>query len=171
MSHPAKVETDAAYPLPGHMRAWVLGDPGQLSLVDKPIPMPGRAEVLVHIDAVAICATDLEIIHHGAPALIGSPGSSAAVCIPVDEQYPSSARNLVVVSTKENGRHRWFAMSRPSMLPLKYSTLRTRSQTKLNGRPVSSAVLGAGGSAIGLEAGAETGAITAIGVRLCHGPV
>ena len=71
MSHPAKVKTDAAYPLPEHMRAWVLGDPGQLSLVDKPIPMPGRAEVLVHIDAVAICATDLEIIHHGAPAMIG----------------------------------------------------------------------------------------------------
>ena len=57
--------------LPEHMRAWVLDDPGQLSLVDKPIPMPGRAEVLVHIDAVAICATDLEIIHHGTPAMIG----------------------------------------------------------------------------------------------------
>jgi 2-desacetyl-2-hydroxyethyl bacteriochlorophyllide A dehydrogenase len=53
------------------MRAWVLGDPGQLSLVDKPIPMPGRAEVLVRIGAVAICATDLEIIRHGAPAMIG----------------------------------------------------------------------------------------------------
>ncbi|MDT5280320.1 MAG: L-iditol 2-dehydrogenase [Mycobacterium sp.] len=61
----------AADPLPEHMRAWVLGDPGQLSLVDKPIPMPGRAEVLVRIGAVAICATDLEIIRHGAPAMIG----------------------------------------------------------------------------------------------------
>jgi len=38
MGHQAKVETDAAYPLPEHMRAWVLGDPGELSLVDKPIP-------------------------------------------------------------------------------------------------------------------------------------
>ncbi|MDT5152435.1 MAG: L-iditol 2-dehydrogenase [Mycobacterium sp.] len=71
MSHPTKVRTDAAYPLPEQMRAWVLGDPGQISLVDKPIPMPGRAEVLVRIDAVAICATDVEIIHHGAPAMIG----------------------------------------------------------------------------------------------------
>ena len=52
------------------MRAWVLDDPGQLSLVEKPVPMPGRAEVLVRIDAVAICATDLEIIAHGPPALI-----------------------------------------------------------------------------------------------------
>ena len=56
------------------MRAWVLGGPGQLSLVDKPIPMPGRAEVLVRIDAVGICATDLEIMRHGAPAMIGGGG-------------------------------------------------------------------------------------------------
>ena len=32
--------------------------------------MPKRAEVLVRIDAVAICATDLEIIEYGSPALI-----------------------------------------------------------------------------------------------------
>jgi L-iditol 2-dehydrogenase len=71
VSHPTKVETDAAYPLPDYMRAWVLGDPGRISLVDKPIPVPGRAEVLVRIGAVGICATDLEIIRHGAPAMIG----------------------------------------------------------------------------------------------------
>jgi L-iditol 2-dehydrogenase len=71
VSHPTKVKIDTTYPLPEQMRAWVLGDPGRISLVDKPIPMPGRAEVLVHIDAVAICATDLEVISHGAPAMIG----------------------------------------------------------------------------------------------------
>jgi L-iditol 2-dehydrogenase len=65
-----RVKTDPTFPLPDRMRAWVLDDPGQLSLVDKPVPLPGRAEVLVHIDAVAICATDLEIIAHGPPALI-----------------------------------------------------------------------------------------------------
>ena len=52
------------------MKAWVLGDPDQLSLVEKPVPRPGNAEVLIRIDATAICATDLEIISHGAPALI-----------------------------------------------------------------------------------------------------
>ncbi|MCZ6475631.1 MAG: alcohol dehydrogenase, partial [Gammaproteobacteria bacterium] len=50
------------------MQAWVLDDPGELSLVTKPVPQPGPAEVLIRIDAVAICATDLEIIRHGAPA-------------------------------------------------------------------------------------------------------
>jgi L-iditol 2-dehydrogenase len=65
------VRHSADVALPEQMRAWVLGNPGQISLVDKPIPVPGRAEVLVRIAAVAICATDLEIIRHGAPAMIG----------------------------------------------------------------------------------------------------
>jgi NADPH:quinone reductase-like Zn-dependent oxidoreductase len=52
------------------MKAWVLGDPDQLALREKPTPIPVRAEVLVRIDAVAICATDLEIIHSGSPASI-----------------------------------------------------------------------------------------------------
>ncbi|WP_354137220.1 alcohol dehydrogenase catalytic domain-containing protein [Bradyrhizobium sp. LB11.1] len=61
-------------PIPPTMKAWVLGDPGHLRLSEKPVPMPKRAEVLVRIDAVAICATDLEIIEHGTPALIqGGP--------------------------------------------------------------------------------------------------
>ena len=55
---------------PATMRAWVLGDPGELRLVEKPTPQPGHAEVLVRIDAVAVCATDLEVIRDGPPALI-----------------------------------------------------------------------------------------------------
>jgi len=70
MPIPANVKTSEDYPIPDTMKAWVLGDPGELSLKDKPVPMPSRAEVLVRIDAVAICATDLEIIYHGPPAMI-----------------------------------------------------------------------------------------------------
>ena len=70
MAMPANVKTDQDYPVPATMKAWVLGDPGQLTLEDKPVPAPERAEVLVRIDAVAICATDLEIIYHGPPAEI-----------------------------------------------------------------------------------------------------
>src|SRR5215216_7555143 len=74
MYKPAGVKTDRAYPVPDTMKAWVLGDPGQLTLTHKPVPTPNKAEVLVRIDAVAICATDLEIIYHGPPALIrGGP--------------------------------------------------------------------------------------------------
>jgi L-iditol 2-dehydrogenase len=70
MYAPAGVKTSPDFPVPDTMKAWVLGDPGQLSLRDKPVPVPRKAEVLVRIDAVAICATDLEIIYHGPPASI-----------------------------------------------------------------------------------------------------
>jgi L-iditol 2-dehydrogenase len=56
--------------VPASMKAWVLGNPDELKLVDKPVPQPGAAEVLVRIDAIAVCATDLEVIHSGPPALI-----------------------------------------------------------------------------------------------------
>ena len=59
------------YPIPKTMKAWVLGGPEELSLVEKPVPEPGRAEVLVRIDAIAVCATDIEIIRHGVPASLG----------------------------------------------------------------------------------------------------
>ncbi len=70
MPQPDNVKVDPAVPVPDTMKAWVLGDPGELSLTDKPVPVPERAEVLVRIDGVAICATDLEIIAHGPPAQI-----------------------------------------------------------------------------------------------------
>ena len=56
--------------VPERMKAWVLGGPDELYLVEKPVPQPGAAEVLVRIDAVAICATDLEILRHGVPAMV-----------------------------------------------------------------------------------------------------
>jgi L-iditol 2-dehydrogenase len=63
-------KTNADFPIPATMKAWVLGGPGELTLGEKPVPVPGKAEALVRIDAVAICATDLDVIAHGHPALI-----------------------------------------------------------------------------------------------------
>jgi threonine dehydrogenase-like Zn-dependent dehydrogenase len=65
---PGKISTK--FPIPETMKAWVLGDPNEILLIDKPIEMPGKSEVLVKIDAVAICATDLDVISYGPPALI-----------------------------------------------------------------------------------------------------
>jgi len=69
------VTKSSQMPIPDRMRAWVLGDPEELTLKEKPVPMPGKAEVLVRVDAVAICATDLEILTYGTPAMIegGAP--------------------------------------------------------------------------------------------------
>ena len=58
------------YSLPKEMKAWVLKSPNELKLKSKNIPIPGYSEVLVKIDAVAICATDLDVITYGPPALI-----------------------------------------------------------------------------------------------------
>src|SRR4051812_4223993 len=58
------------YPIPPTMKAWVLGGPEELSVVEKPVPEPGPTEVLVRVDAIAVCATDIEIIRHGIPAMI-----------------------------------------------------------------------------------------------------
>ena len=56
--------------IPATMKAWVLDDPEKLRLVEKPVPEPGPAEVLVRVDAVSICGTDVEIITKGLPAWI-----------------------------------------------------------------------------------------------------
>jgi hypothetical protein len=74
------------YPIPHRMKAWVLGGPEELALIEKPVPQPGPAEVLVRVDAIAVCATDIEIIRHGVPAMIdgelpfnrGRPDSAGA---------------------------------------------------------------------------------------------
>src|SRR6201747_810811 len=70
MYQPPGVRTSPQILVPDRMKAWVLGGPEELFLREKPTPVPGRAEVLVRIDAVAICATDLEVIHSGSPASI-----------------------------------------------------------------------------------------------------
>lgn len=60
-----------AVSIPERMKAWVLGGPHEVQIVeDRRVPSPGKAEVLVRVDAAAICATDLEVIAHGSPAMI-----------------------------------------------------------------------------------------------------
>ncbi|HEY1796583.1 MAG TPA: alcohol dehydrogenase catalytic domain-containing protein, partial [Stellaceae bacterium] len=58
------------FPIPERMKAWVLDGPEEIRLTEKPVPEPGAAEVLVRIDAVAVCATDLEVVKHGVPAMV-----------------------------------------------------------------------------------------------------
>ncbi len=67
---PAAANAGQPFAVPDSMKAWVLKGPDELVLQEKPVPVPGKAEVLVRIDAVAICATDLDVIAHGPPAMI-----------------------------------------------------------------------------------------------------
>ncbi len=69
------IKTSKKFPIPKTMKAWVLGNPNELKLSQKDVLLPNKSEVLIRIDAVAICATDLDVISHGPPAMIkgGSP--------------------------------------------------------------------------------------------------
>jgi L-iditol 2-dehydrogenase len=67
---PKNVITDPDYPIPERQKSWILGDPGELKFVAKPVPSPKQVEVLVRIDAIAVCATDIEVIYEGPPALV-----------------------------------------------------------------------------------------------------
>ena len=45
MYAPPGVKTSKDFPIPDTMKAWVLGNPGELLLKDKPVPEIGRAHV------------------------------------------------------------------------------------------------------------------------------
>ena len=53
--------------LPSTMRAAVLFGPGDFRIVDKPVPQPGPAEVLVKVAMCGTCGTDLKIQAHPFP--------------------------------------------------------------------------------------------------------
>lgn len=50
------------------MKAWKTTDsPGRLELTEVPVPEPGVGEVLVRVDAVGVCRTDLHVIDRDLP--------------------------------------------------------------------------------------------------------
>jgi L-iditol 2-dehydrogenase len=58
------------------MKAAVLREPGRFEIEDRPIPVPGRDEVLIRISRVGICGTDMHIFngHYAADSLPMVPG-------------------------------------------------------------------------------------------------
>lgn len=58
------------------MRAAILVEPGRFEIEDRPIPKPGRGEVLIKIARVGICGTDLHIFngHYASDSLPMIPG-------------------------------------------------------------------------------------------------
>ncbi|QBD81825.1 alcohol dehydrogenase [Ktedonosporobacter rubrisoli] len=54
--------TQGHYPIPEKMRAAVLFGPGDIRVVDRPVPQPGYGEVLVKVALCGTCGTDLKIL-------------------------------------------------------------------------------------------------------------
>jgi hypothetical protein len=105
------------YPIPKTMKAWAR-NPEELALVEKPVPVPqpGAAEVLVRVDAIAVCATDIEIIKQGCRrwSMAGCPSTGASPPPghehkPPDE--PALARQAQGVRAIEAVSAAWLAAS------------------------------------------------------------
>ena len=47
------------------MRVSVLNGPGDVAVVDRPVPRPGPAEVLVRVASVGVCGSDTHYYEHG----------------------------------------------------------------------------------------------------------
>lgn len=70
MQNPEFVSEPDDLAIPAVMRAWVLKGADEVEMVEKPVPRPEKSEVLVRIDAIAVCGTDLEIVRQGLPAIV-----------------------------------------------------------------------------------------------------
>ena len=67
MDAPAGVKTSKDFPIPQTHEGLGAGRSGRAQAHRQAGASPKRAEVLVRIDAAAICATDLEVIYQGPP--------------------------------------------------------------------------------------------------------
>ena len=47
MYAPSGVKTDPNFPIPDKQKAWVLGNPGELKLAEKAVPVPASAKTLL----------------------------------------------------------------------------------------------------------------------------
>ena len=79
-------QTTAAAPPKGN-RSAVLNAPHDLTVEDRPVPVPGPHEVLVRVGAVGICGSDVHYYEHGrigpfvveAPMVIGHEAAGTVV--------------------------------------------------------------------------------------------
>jgi L-iditol 2-dehydrogenase len=62
-----ETKASASFEIPSKMRAAVLFGPGDLQVVERPVPAPGPQQVLIKVAACAICGTDLKITTHPFP--------------------------------------------------------------------------------------------------------
>jgi L-iditol 2-dehydrogenase len=68
MALTADPDTTVPSTIPATMRAAVLFGPGDLRVVDKPIPRPGAGEVLVKVAMCGTCGSDVRRVQQGPPS-------------------------------------------------------------------------------------------------------
>lgn len=86
-THDVKKGRTAMSRIPSTMQAAVLHGPEQLRIEERPVPAPGPGEVLVRVDAVGTCGSDVHYYRHGrigdfvmtAPLVLGHESAGAVV--------------------------------------------------------------------------------------------
>ena len=53
--------------IPETMRAWSVAGPGQLELIERPVPVPAADELLLRVEVCGVCRTDLHVLDHDLP--------------------------------------------------------------------------------------------------------
>ncbi|WP_030796097.1 NAD(P)-dependent alcohol dehydrogenase [Streptomyces sp. NRRL S-337] len=79
--------TSAQPAIPATMRAAVLHGPEKLKLEERPVPTPGPGEVLIRVEAVGTCGSDVHYYRHGrigdfvvrAPLVLGHEAAGTVV--------------------------------------------------------------------------------------------
>ncbi|MFH8569279.1 NAD(P)-dependent alcohol dehydrogenase [Streptomyces sp. NPDC017993] len=89
------------FPTPTTMRAAVLHGPEQLVIEERPVPSPGPRQVLVRIDAVGTCGSDVHYYRHGRigdfvmtkPMILGhEPAGTVVACGPGADRHSVGRR-------------------------------------------------------------------------------
>ena len=74
------VKTSPNFSIPDEMKAWVLGDPGELKLTHKPVPVPKRAEAAQY-------SSSQQVIPKSRPGL--------TKCVPTPDEIKSALHALL----------------------------------------------------------------------------
>lgn len=100
------MSTDAPPPesapsLPTSMRVCVLHAPRELAVEERPVPEPGPGQVLVRVEAVGVCGSDVHYYEHGrigdfvvrAPLVLGhEPGGTVVALGPKTSRHATGQR-------------------------------------------------------------------------------
>lgn len=105
------------------MKAVQYVSPGHVTVVDVPVPERPAGEVLLRLDKVAICGSDLHMLYDSAPASFPfDPGVSGHECIGVVEEADSTevrrGERMLIIPPKINAMAEYVTVKPKWLIPI-----------------------------------------------------
>jgi len=105
------------------MKAVQYVSPGHVTVVDVPVPERPAGEVLLRLDKVAICGSDLHMLYDSAPASFPfAPGVSGHECIGVVEEADSTevrrGERMLIIPPKINAMAEYVTVEPKWLIPI-----------------------------------------------------